>query len=55
MRALRELAGVAESESVRGDGWRGEDVEWIRGKTVLMIGDSVVRNQVSLSSFCRFG
>ncbi|CED85030.1 PC-Esterase [Phaffia rhodozyma] len=52
MRALRSLAGIEPSQGVKQDGWQGENINWAKGKTVLMIGDSVVRNQ--LEHFCSF-
>lgn len=53
-RALRDKLGRTSDEAKKAGyaGWmnKGEDMEWVRGKTVLMLGDSTVREQ--LVQFC---
>ncbi|KAL7410015.1 hypothetical protein BDY24DRAFT_401115 [Mrakia frigida] len=53
-RGMRDKLGKSSDEAKKmgypGWGKKGEDVEWVRGRTVLMIGDSTVREQ--LVQFC---
>ena len=51
-RAFREKLGKTSALAPKLTGWggKGEDIEYVRGKTVLMIGDSTVREQ--LVQFC---